>query len=54
MVDFKRFKNKKLSNAKKKNGKKFLKVVVVLKKAVSLQPILSPGGEIGRHATLRG
>ena len=53
MVDFKRFKNKKLSNAKKKNGKKNLKMVVVLKKVVFLQP-LSPGGEIGRHATLRG
>ena len=53
MVDFKRFKNKKLSNAEKKIMKIFLKVVAVMKKAVSLQP-LSPGGEIGRHATLRG
>ena len=33
--------------------KKNLKVVVALKKVVFLQP-LSPGGEIGRHATLRG
>ena len=53
MVDFKRFKNKKLSNAKKKIVKNFLKVVAALKKVVFLQP-LSPGGEIGRHATLRG
>ena len=38
----------------KKNLKKVLKVVTALKKVVSLQPISSPGGEIGRHATLRG
>jgi len=38
-VVFKRFKNRKLSNAKKKKMKIFLKEVAVLKKAVSLQPI---------------
>ena len=39
---------------RKKKMKIFLKVVVALKKVVFLQPISSPGGEIGRHATLRG
>ena len=39
---------------RKKIEKNFLKVGVTLKKVVSLQPISSPGGEIGRHATLRG
>jgi hypothetical protein len=38
MVNFKRFKNKKLSNAEKKIMKFFLKVFAVMKKAVSLQP----------------
>jgi len=36
---FNGFKNKKLSNAKKKKMKNFLKVVVALKKVVFLQPI---------------
>jgi hypothetical protein len=39
MVGFKRFKNKKLSNAMKKNLKKVHNVVAALKKVVSLQPI---------------
>ena len=42
MFDFKRFKNKKLSNAMKKKLKKVLKVVTALKKVVSLQPIFEP------------
>ena len=36
---FKRFKNRKLSNAKKKKMKIFQKSVVVMKKVVLLQPI---------------
>jgi len=39
MVNFKRFKNRKLCDAEKNFGKKFLKVVAVLKKVVLLQPI---------------
>jgi len=38
-MSFKRFKNKKLCNAKKKNGKIFLEMVGITKKVVFLQPI---------------
>ena len=36
------------------NLKKFPEMGFALKKVVFLQPQISPGGGIGRHATLRG